>query len=285
LRAGIRGFVEKLWKTGRRTVRVPDLRPIAFRQVCAIARVELLKAPTMIDAEWKAAILETCAKQQWESPDADMVGRAMSAVERAVSQTIGPRPIVEPTAPPQAPKPDKGWTNADYRSFADTVRAVMARSKSAPDTAKVSPITRETWDIDERAAIDQFYAEANTGDRAGALRRFAEIAIVRPADWDVAAVRASSRQHMLHADRCFVCRHERRLSWHHVIQIQHGGSNYLRNRVALCTACHADVHPWLPDVPRVVSASGWTSFEGAMPAIASTIYRYLTPSARVNGDD
>ena len=40
---------------------------------------------------------------------------------------------------------------------------------------------------------------------------------------------------------CFVCGGEARHR-HHLIQIQHGGSNTQRNHVPLCKRCHSDVH-------------------------------------------
>lgn len=45
--------------------------------------------------------------------------------------------------------------------------------------------------------------------------------------------------------QCFACIRERMRLWHHVIQIQHGGSNRPLNRVAICEECHMKIHPWL----------------------------------------
>lgn len=41
---------------------------------------------------------------------------------------------------------------------------------------------------------------------------------------------------------------------HHVIQIQHGGADISENKVPLCAACHADVHPWLEADTSIVAA-------------------------------
>jgi 5-methylcytosine-specific restriction endonuclease McrA len=38
---------------------------------------------------------------------------------------------------------------------------------------------------------------------------------------------------------------------HHIIQVQHGGRNTLKNLVWLCRRCHARVHPWLVRKPKV----------------------------------
>lgn len=240
--------------------RIRDYRPIDYRQVCAIARVVLLREPSITDAEWKAATLETCAKQGWDNPSNEMLARALGAVERSLLETIGPRPGYEPPAPPNPATPDKGWTAADYRAFSETVKRVLARSSAV--SANVTPMRKpaETLDISEPAALDQFYIEAHSGDRLAALRRFAEIAIVRPAEWDYADVRELAQKSGSRSGQCYGCRTDSRaLISHHVIQIQHGGSNSPRNRVAICEACHADVHPWLPKAAREARAHGWSS--------------------------
>jgi len=227
-----------------------DRRPIEFHQVCAIARVVLLKDLGLSDAEWKAQTRETAAKQGYDEPATDMLARALSSVEQALLRTMGPRLTTTGTRKP-AVKADKvPLTSAEWKAFAATLRGVVARSQAVLPS-NVTPIARETLEISEHAALDQFYAEANTGDRLGALRRFAEIAIVRDADWDPAAVRAAVDNHPLRARGCFACRgRSMPIAWHHVIQIQHGGSNLLRNRVALCGPCHSEIHPWLPKQPR-----------------------------------
>jgi 5-methylcytosine-specific restriction endonuclease McrA len=32
---------------------------------------------------------------------------------------------------------------------------------------------------------------------------------------------------------------------HHIVQLQHGGTNDVRNIVPLCRDCHKKIHPWL----------------------------------------
>jgi len=32
---------------------------------------------------------------------------------------------------------------------------------------------------------------------------------------------------------------------HHLVQLQHGGTNYFMNRVPLCRNCHKKIHLWL----------------------------------------
>lgn len=251
-------------------MRLPsDFRPIQFHQTCAIARVVLLRDATVTNFEWHEAVKDTCAKQGYLPPELDMLNRACRAVEQSLLQTMGRRPVKDLVPPVPELKPEKPpLTPQEWAAFAITLRSVLARSaNAAPDNVRT--IATETLMVNEPAALDRFYAEAEV-DRPGALRRFAEIAIVQGDDWNPDEIRAHSRVTNLHASACFSCRASSRpLSWHHVIQIQHGGTNYLRNRVALCDPCHADVHPWLPRVSR--KQKGWSSFADA----AVDIERFL----------
>lgn len=239
-------------------IRQTDYRDITFRQTCAICRVVFLQQPTMTNFEWAEAVKDTCARQKFLAPEGDMLRRAMAAVERALAQTVGPRRVRDVSAPASVPPPtdDKAWSPHDLKALAETVKRIQARSAGA-SPVNVRTIPRERWDVSEPAALDEFYKQAET-DQLGALKRFAEIAITRPAEWDYAAIReqaGESRRHF-HDGICYGCRrHERMLVSHHVIQIQHGGSNYARNRVDICEQCHAAVHPWLTAPPR--EKSGW----------------------------
>jgi hypothetical protein len=239
-----------------------DRRPIAFNQVCAIARVVLLRQPNLSDSEWKASTREVIAKQGYDEPQTDMLSRALTQVEQALRQTIGRRPVDEHKAPSQPAKPSAPAepTRQEYATMIATVRGVIARSAAATGLPDILPAAREILHITEHAALDQFYAEANApgGDKLAALKRFAELAIEREATWNKAEIRETSGQHHLHAYACFACRaQEVRLDWHHIIQIQHGGSNLYRNRVALCGACHSDIHPWMPKKKRSQSGGWW----------------------------
>ena len=249
-------------------------RPIEFRHVCAIARAVLLASPAMTDADWKEAVKETCERQGWQIPESEMLARAFGAVERALAQTTGfSRPVWAPSQQPNQPQPDRSWTADDYRALANTLKQVAARQAAVASPSVVAmPTARVSLNVSEAAALDQFYAEAET-DRVGALKRFAEIALVRPADWSFAAVRAEADKiRVVHGQGCFGCRKSARgYQRHHVIQIQHGGSNYLRNIVVLCDDCHAAVHPWLPAVER--TAGGWASVGSIAPAALAAFER------------
>ena len=44
---------------------------------------------------------------------------------------------------------------------------------------------------------------------------------------------------------CKVCELNNSYVRHHIIQLQNGGHNGRKNRIALCEKCHNEVHPWL----------------------------------------
>lgn len=117
--------------------------------------------------------------------------------------------------------------------------------------------------LEEPDVLDYFWAMASSdADRVALLQQLAEVAIRRPADWDGGSVRfgAAGTTARLTADACFACHTtEKHLYWHHVIQVQHGGSNDPRNLVRVCHACHRAVHPWLPAPTTVENRHGWVS--------------------------
>lgn len=95
-------------------------------------------------------------------------------------------------------------------------------------------------------------------DRLQLLRLYAMVVVSRPAEWDARAVRAEfhrlyprpSHQGTLGCFSCFA--RGRRLHRHHVVQIQHGGSNDRRNLVSVCdtatgrgASCHQTLHLWM----------------------------------------
>lgn len=86
-------------------------------------------------------------------------------------------------------------------------------------------------------------------DRLALLAQLAAVAVRRPDDWSPEAVREehdATKYRGYSSDKCFCCRTgDRRLYWHHVIAIQHGGSNVWDNKVAICLRCHGTIHPWL----------------------------------------
>jgi hypothetical protein len=257
-----------------------DRKPIAFRQLCAIARELLTQSPTINDAEWKEQIKRRVIALEFTYPEPlDLLETAMTAVQRALEQTLGRRPVELPTPPaaPMKPQQDdppwpKGRPPAGWTLVAKLVKS-MHVAASEPHFRALPSASREVLAVSEHEALNVFWAEMRAGsDRLATLHAFAEIAIVRPADWDPQAIRAKADQHRLTADQCFGCfSGDRKRAWHHIIQIQHGGSNTPRNRIALCGPCHSEIHPWLTQQPRRLP--GWTSVGDLLPLAFTTLER------------
>lgn len=236
-------------------------REITSQQLHMIARAELLKDRTITNAEWKEQVYDVMVKFGFSYPRPDQLAAAMSSVERQLEREFGPRQVGPVPPPVVKAKPDVPATptRQEWAAMHATVAAIQARTVTAL-AAMVLPPPRAVLTVSEHAALDQFYAEAAAGDRMGALQRFAEFAIAREPGWDVAAVRASCAVLTLTARACGSCgARGRPLVWHHIIQIQYGGSNLLRNRVPLCDPCHRHVHPWLVKPLRV--SFGWTPLD------------------------
>jgi hypothetical protein len=124
--------------------------------------------------------------------------------------------------------------------------------------------------MDENDVLDYFWLMTRDAevDRIALLKQIAGVALSRPSGWDEWQIRQEmgsvtrNRFHekgriRLESERCFCCLTEdRRVYWHHIIQVQHGGSNTPRNLVTLCHRCHRSVHPWLP-APNTLEQRGF----------------------------
>jgi hypothetical protein len=100
--------------------------------------------------------------------------------------------------------------------------------------------------------------------RMAMLQILTTVRVWRPKEWDRAAVRREHEEWVLHDcnvdhRHCFMCDNTGRLYFHHVVEIQHGGSNHGQNKVPLCFRCHQILHPWLTEEPEPQRSSGWTS--------------------------
>lgn len=248
-----------------------DRKLIEFRQLCALVRAIVQAEPTIDDAEWKARTLAQMAKWGFAEPsDKAMLGRAMTQVEFAMRKTLGPRlaPLRGNPEAPSKPQPPQFEGRTNRPLGWDLVERLMARLQgSVPSVPTLKEPDPHEIGLTEVAAVDEFWhqcSDRNKTDRLALLRAFAEIAIIRSVTWNPKQIRAEAAgDRRLSNAACFACGRAEGCSLHHIIQIQHGGSNYLRNRVSLCDACHAAVHPWLAEVPR--SASGWTHITGMIP--------------------
>lgn len=118
---------------------------------------------------------------------------------------------------------------------------------------------------DEASMLIEFWREVHAGaDRRELLQHMTHVSIARPPEWDRAAIRHEHETSVARVGlngltrACFAClTMDRRVYVHHVIEIQHGGSNHPRNRVSLCFRCHHDLHPWL--VEPADRHQGWES--------------------------
>lgn len=120
------------------------------------------------------------------------------------------------------------------------------------------------------------------GDRLGLLLDFGHLVVKRAGSWDAGAVREAHEQRRalspnvtLTRKRCFSCEADAVLYEHHIIEIQNGGSNALRNRVPLCFDCHQYLHPWLTDDDRA-PAPRKTGFESVGEVMARLDIEDLT---------
>lgn len=116
----------------------------------------------------------------------------------------------------------------------------------------------------EDRVLDYFWVMSRDADvdRIALLRQVSGVGLERPSDWDMRWVRQAAEgvKLTLTAEQCFACRSaERWTYWHHIIQVQHGGSSRPRNLVAICHRCHQAVHPWLPPASSRENRYGWTS--------------------------
>ena len=82
--------------------------------------------------------------------------------------------------------------------------------------------------------------------RLKALQRVAREAwITRSDDWNRETVRLGPIR-SIKPDNCFTCgTRDRKLYWHHIITLDHGGDNQPYNVVGICHECHRGIHPWL----------------------------------------
>lgn len=46
--------------------------------------------------------------------------------------------------------------------------------------------------------------------------------------------------------QCWCCQGWSDVFNHHIVQLQHGGTNDRLNMVRICGECHRGIHPWLP---------------------------------------
>jgi hypothetical protein len=244
-----------------------ERKPLPFKALCAIARAVITAEPTIDDFEWAERTKGEIVRQGFRAPDPPhQLTEAMAAVERALVREWGPRPVEDPrratapVSPVPPPPPPLEW--ASVQAVIARVRARTAdppSNASARPSAPLSATPAVPLAVAEAALLDAFYQACTaTPDRLTVLRACVDLAIARDATWDVAREQALAASARPTGDRCFVCRSgDRGLVVHHVIPVARGGSAHPRNRVSICDACDADLHPERPKGTRRLP--GWSS--------------------------
>lgn len=85
-------------------------------------------------------------------------------------------------------------------------------------------------------------------DRINLLKKWAGIRVRRRGMRTLADLRAASNRMKPPRDsvgQCWACQRKRQLFKHHIIQLQHGGTNWHLNIVKICDECHCLIHPWM----------------------------------------
>ena len=128
-------------------------------------------------------------------------------------------------------------------------------------------ITARLCQLPEEQVLHWFWLmERQDAPRFELLEQLSTVVIQRPDDWDRAAIRREHERNVsaelfkrYDTSACFSCRVSRRVYFHHVIEVQNGGSNTWRNLVPICFPCHQVLHPWLKVEPPSYSVHGWES--------------------------
>ena len=127
----------------------------------------------------------------------------------------------------------------------------------------VPAIVAKLSEIGELAALNYFWLMMREGaEPMTILAWMSHVVIARPADWDKAAIRQEHElglgKSSVDRDQCYGCQSTTaNLYFHHIIEIQNGGSNAKRNLVPLCFPCHKRLHPWLTVEPRATRGGGF----------------------------
>jgi len=134
-------------------------------------------------------------------------------------------------------------------------------------------LVRRLAALPEVYVLDCFWLMVrHTDERLWVLHQFAAVVLPRPGDWDYAGVRREHeasgsywRFRGVDESKCFSCECYRRVYRHHIIEVQHGGSNAGKNQVPLCFACHQQIHPWLESEPPAKRSFGFESIRSIAP--------------------
>jgi hypothetical protein len=113
-----------------------ERRPITFKQLRAIATRVMLRDLTIQDDEWKEATKVELIRQGWAYPSPELMGQALSAVERALEKQRGPRPTgMQPRAEAVEvlQQADPPWRGQDRERRNAAVRDLVQRISNNSD--------------------------------------------------------------------------------------------------------------------------------------------------------
>lgn len=128
---------------------VTNRKPIAWRQLCAIAREQITAEPTIDDCEWAERIKTRLAVLGFEAVQPPhQLTAAMRAVQRALEKSWGPRPVDLPPRPPQRttslqPQADPPWPRRHqapqgWTSVPQLLATLKARGGGSPASSEAS---------------------------------------------------------------------------------------------------------------------------------------------------
>jgi len=149
-------------------------------------------------------------------------------------------------------------------------------------TQSPSRVHRTT--LTEAQVIDYFWAACRAGaERLPLVQQLAVVAVPTAPSWSAKAVREAFVARPYPETGCFICFHrDRKLAWHHIIAVDHGGSNGLWNTVPVCHVCHRRIHPWLEEEPDTGS---WASTDQLVTRLASGRVQLSPDRRQVHDDD
>lgn len=137
--------------------------------------------------------------------------------------------------------------------------------------------------LSEKQLLDYFWSACKEGaDRLELLLQLSVVAVPTGPGWDPKVVRAAFVRRPYPEKGCFSCYNRgRKMAWHHIIAVDHGGSNDIWNQVPICHVCHRRIHPWLEEEPDL----GWWTTPGDMVRALATDRLTLKPERRQVHDD
>ncbi len=133
------------------------------------------------------------------------------------------------------------------------------------EAVDVAAITARLSALGEDMALNYFWLMMRDGAKPlTVLGWMSKVVIQRPPEWDKAEIRRQHEQGLgklgarIDKTECYGCQADNRnLYFHHIIEVQNGGSNASRNTVPLCFVCHKTLHPWLTVEPKPSRGGGF----------------------------